>query len=306
MTEPITIFMLGKGGTGKSTASALLALELCERQKKVLLASFDDAHNLSDIFDRHLSDKPVKINPNLHVIQVDRQKEIRRYLEQTTRKVKQSYTYLTAFNLDHYFDVLKYSPGMEAHALAGALMDLKKQYQKLDMLIIDMPPTALSLHFFNLPSLSLLWVEQLEKMRLDINQRKEIISRIKFAGKEIDRDKVLSRIRKIKSDHQILKDFFQDPGRSIFLAIHNGDRLSVAETGRIIEQLSLLSIDINGLVHNHRIPADLVTDSPVPWTGIPSRQLPYSSVPLVGMPALTGYGNSYPKQLSGLLDHLEP
>jgi len=37
------VAFLGKGGTGKSTASALLSLVLIEKGKKALLASFDDA-----------------------------------------------------------------------------------------------------------------------------------------------------------------------------------------------------------------------------------------------------------------------
>ena len=57
MAELQTLFFLGKGGTGKSTTSALLSLVLMEKGKKVLLASFDDAHNQSDIFQ---TDFPIK------------------------------------------------------------------------------------------------------------------------------------------------------------------------------------------------------------------------------------------------------
>jgi len=63
MVELQTLFFLGKGGTGKSTASALLSLVLIEKGKKVLLASFDDAHNQSDIFEVTLSDKVCTLEP---------------------------------------------------------------------------------------------------------------------------------------------------------------------------------------------------------------------------------------------------
>jgi len=94
------------------------------------MASFDDAHNQGDIFQKTFTDKA-------------------------------SYTYLTAFNL---------------------------------------------------PGLSLIWGEHFEKLRKEINNRKEIVSRIKFAVKSFERD-----------------------------------RLSVAETGRIIEPLAGLSISLNSL-----------------------------------------------------------
>lgn len=301
MTELRTIFFLGKGGTGKSTASVLLSLELMEKGKKVVLASFDDAHNLSDIFEREFSHKPSSITPSLKVIQVDRDREIKRYLKETTQKVKKSYTYLTAFNLDNYFDVLKYSPGMETHAMATAFLALKEKYKTHDYLIVDMPPTALSMHFFNLPSLSLLWVAQLEKLRKDINQRKEIVSRIKFAGKQIERDKVLARIQEIKSEHQVLKGFFEDPALSLFFAVLNPDRLSQAETRRIIEQLDPLNIELNGLIFNHRTPDKAVTDNP-DWASIPALNLPYSPGSLIGQSVLAQYRASHGIDFSASLD----
>ncbi|MDD9301914.1 MAG: ArsA family ATPase [Desulfobacter sp.] len=291
MNTPETIFFLGKGGTGKSTASVLFSLELARKGKKVLLASFDDAHNLSDIFEQSLSHKPRRINAGLEVLQVDRDREIKAYLALTTQKVKQSYAYLTAFNMDNYFEVLKYSPGMEAHALATAFTALKEKHKACDYLVIDMPPTALSMHFFNLPALSLLWVEQLEKLRTEINQRKEIISRIKFAGKEIQRDKVLARIQELKSSHLELKQFFQDKRLARFFAVHNGDRLSLAETQRIITQLTGLNIKLDALIFNHRNAND--TDNlENPYPSFPVLNLPYSPDPLIGVETLDRYARS--------------
>jgi len=144
-----TLFFLGKGGTGKSTASALISLVLREKGKKVLLASFDDAHNQGDIFETLFSDKACSMGPCLEVLQMDRDKEIKRYLAKTAKKVKASYAYLTAFNLEHYFDILKFSPGMEEYALITAFTDLQTRYGTYDYLVIDMPPTALSISLKN-------------------------------------------------------------------------------------------------------------------------------------------------------------
>lgn len=300
-TDPKTIFFLGKGGTGKSTASALTGLELAAQGNKVLLASFDDAHNLSDIFQKTFSHRPTRVAGNLEVLQVDRDREIKRYLDHTTQKVKQSYNYLTAFNLDNYFDVLKFSPGMEVHALATAFSALKGKKQNLDYLIIDMPPTALSMHFFNLPALSLLWIEQLEKLRNEINERKEIISRIKVGNKEIHRDKVLARIKALKSDHLNLQAFFKNPDKALFIAVHNGEPLSRAETQRIISQLDAMDIQLTGLVLNHRTPPSPQPALPPDMSAINSLELPYSPDPLIGIDTLTHYARQGNITLSQLL-----
>ncbi len=289
-----TLFFLGKGGTGKSTASALLSLVLMEKGKKVLLASFDDAHNQSDIFEADFSDKACSIGPCLEVLQIDRDKEIKQYLKKTAQSVKNSYAYLTAFNLDNYFDILKFSPGMEEYALVTAFMNLQTRYKEYDYLIIDMPPTALSLRFFNLPALSLTWVDQLEKLRMEIYKRKEIISRIKFAGKEFERDKVLSRIREIKSDYQTLKDVFEDSQKSNLFVVFNQDVLSVAETRRILEQLNSLNIKIKGLICNNRMQEESKEKNiENKFSSIPIQHIPYSSSSLIGMSALKHHIFSY-------------
>ncbi len=286
-----TLFFLGKGGTGKSTVSALVSLVLMQRGKKVLLASFDDAHNQGDIFQTALSDKACTLEPCLGVLQIDRDKEIQTYLAKTADRVKASYTYLTAFNLNNYFDILKFSPGMEEYALITAFMGLVDGYSNYDYLIIDMPPTALSMRFFNLPGLSLTWVNHLEKLRNEINDRKEIISRIKFAGKEFERDRILKQIQEIKADYLRLNEIFKDPVRAVFFAVVNQDRLSVAETGRIIKQLHTLSITLKGVVCNNRGTTTGTGEKPFDthFPDLPVEKIPFSTSPLIGINALEAH-----------------
>jgi arsenite/tail-anchored protein-transporting ATPase len=294
MDYPETIFFIGKGGTGKSTTSALTSLLFSLKEKKVALASFDYAHNQADIFEKNLTDKPYPISPFLDVLQINRDKEIKRYLKGTLRDVKKSYSYLTAFNLDGYFDVLKYSPGMEEYALVTTFLRIREQFKEYDYLIIDMPPTAVALRFFNLPDLSLTWIEQLEKLRREIYKKKEIISNIKLAGKELERDKVLIKIQEIKKTYLNLKNIFQNNTKNSNLSslyiIFNHDLLSINETKRIIEDLNTFNITTKGLICNNKQNVneknDLLKSIPL-YKQI--KHLPFSKEPLIGEEALRNF-----------------
>ncbi len=296
MSYPETIFFIGKGGTGKSTISALVSLMLSTKSKKVALASFDYAHNQADIFEKNLSDKPYPISPFFKVLQIDRDKEIKRYLKSTIQDVKKTYSYMTAFNLDGYFDVLKYSPGMEEYALVTTFLRIREEFKNYDYLIIDMPPTAVVLRFFNLPTLSLTWIEQLEKLRKEIYKKKEIISKIKFAGKEIERDKVLVKIKEIKETYINLKDIFQNQNNNKFSGVYiifNHDLLSINETKRIIKDFDNFNISTKGLICNNKqnikSENDLLKTMPL-YESI--KYLPFSNTPLIGEKKLHEFINT--------------
>jgi len=71
--------------------------------------------------------------------------------------------------------------GTVVTAIAGPVMP------GWDYLVVEMPPTALSLSFFNLPTLSLLWVNKLEKLRMDINK-----------------NQLLSNLFNVQADHKVI------------------------------------------------------------------------------------------------------
>ncbi|HDM09396.1 MAG: ArsA family ATPase, partial [Deltaproteobacteria bacterium] len=174
MARPINIFYLGKGGVGKSTSAALNSLFLSKKGFNVLLVSLDPAHNQSDIFEKKLSDKPKPLAPNLEAIEIDQEHWIKRYLKDVQQQIRRTYSYLTSFNLEKYFKVIKHSPGLEEYALILAFKEIISKFSKNDVLVFDMAPTALSLKFFNLPTLSLVWITHLLALRKEIIKKREL------------------------------------------------------------------------------------------------------------------------------------
>ena len=280
---------MGKGGVGKSTSAALFSTFLAQKGARVVLVSLDPAHNQSDIFERALSDEPVEVAPLLRVIEIDEDSWIRTYLKDVRQQINRTYSYLTAFNLDKYFSVIKHSPGLEEYALILAYEHLQKKYAEWDYLVFDMPPTALSLKFFALPSLSLVWVNHLLALRQEIIQKRELITKIKLLNKEFERDKVLNKIEAQRKQYEALRETFTDPEKTQVYLVLNPDKLSHAESLRIFHSLKEIDIRLYRTVYNKRPVNGSCADIDPVFSDIPSLNFPLSETPLIGIRQLQGY-----------------
>ena len=80
----------GKGGVGKSSISAATAVHLADhlKNKKILLISFDIAHNLSDLFDKNIGNDVTQITDNLFAIEPDPDKYAERYTGELAKKAR--------------------------------------------------------------------------------------------------------------------------------------------------------------------------------------------------------------------------
>jgi len=247
--EPQLLFFIGKGGVGKSTSSALTAVYLSSRPNKTLLVSMDPAHNQCDIFEQDFSEKPKKVSETLIVKEVDTDFWVEKYLKETTDQIKDTYKYESAFNLQNYFNVLQFSPGLEEYALLLAFEDTLHKYSDHDYIVFDMAPTALTLRFFSLPFITLIWLEELLKLRSAIYKKKEIISKIKIAGKEIEQDRVKAKLESLIGNYEHLQAHFLSETTRVNLVMNN-DKLSFSEAFRIRKKLTDIRIAIDRIVIN--------------------------------------------------------
>ncbi len=70
------IFIVGKGGVGKTTIAASLAVKMADEGKNTLIISIDPAHNLGDVFGMKLSDRKKEVIEKLYALEVDVEKLI--------------------------------------------------------------------------------------------------------------------------------------------------------------------------------------------------------------------------------------
>jgi len=75
------LFFTGKGGVGKSTVTAAVALLAAERGKRVLLVEVDAKGNLTSMFEHApVGFEPVEVHPRISVMQMRTEASLREYL----------------------------------------------------------------------------------------------------------------------------------------------------------------------------------------------------------------------------------
>lgn len=259
-----SIFFTGKGGVGKSSLSASAAWQLSEKGHSVLLVSFDPAHNLGDIFGVQLSHKKTFYANNLYLQETDLDQAAKEYLNSNLNLLTEVYSYMKAFNLEKYFDVFKYSPGVEEYAALTSLEAIFSQEQDFDFIVLDTPPTGLTLRILALPQITCAWLEHLCNLRKEILSKRHTIHNI--TGKydpegaklnyEEDKDQVLRKILDMQDRYSRVKKWMQGESNS-FALVFNPDFLSLRESKRLLNGLKELEMRplaaFNNKVNAHNI-----------------------------------------------------
>ena len=250
------LFFTGKGGVGKSTMAAAAAWQLSQRSR-VLIVSLDPAHNLGDIFGVVIKNGKKKFTKTLFLSEINLKKLSREYLEKETDVLSSTYSYLKTLNLDRYFSILKYSPGIEEYALLTSIEKTIRDETGFDYIIFDTPPTGLTLRFLALPKVTITWIDRLTQIRRQILEKRYTIHRIRgtlsseetiLDYKEAD-DDILKRLWKLSDNYHALDGALRGSDCHV-VVVFNPDILSLRESKRLIEGISELGLPLRLLIDN--------------------------------------------------------
>ncbi|NPA16077.1 MAG: ArsA family ATPase [Deferribacteres bacterium] len=246
---------LGKGGVGKTTSSAALAFWLAERGKKVFWFSVDPAHNIGDLLGETELSRPKKVYRELYAQEVDVDRFLEDFLSEVSSRMKSLYRHLKVSGLEDIFDVMKLSPGMEESAILYAIHD-RLTAVDADYVVIDTPPTGLTLRILALPTINIKWIEALKRWRLKILDRRSMVAHIKgedhFGGAPVKKedDRVLAELDSHLEKMRFLEDVFSRRGFCVKILVLNPDKLSIREGLRIKETLARLKMGIDLVLVN--------------------------------------------------------
>ena len=122
------IFTMGKGGVGKTTVAAAIALGLSKKGKKVHLTTTDPADHLK---------YTIKENENLSISHIDEKLELEKYRKEVLQKAKES---MSDDDLSYIEEDLR-SPCTQEIAVFRAFADLVEKSEE-EIVVIDTAPTG--------------------------------------------------------------------------------------------------------------------------------------------------------------------
>jgi arsenite-transporting ATPase len=309
------LLFTGKGGVGKTTASAATAAVAAARGGKVLVLSTDPAHSLADALGVPLGPTPVEVDTGLYGMQVDAQ----RAFEQSWREVQ---AYLAGLLERAGVDALQ---AEELTVLPGAeevlaLLEVTRQATTgpWDLVVVDCAPTGETLRLLALPEALSWYVEKVFPMqRRALRAMRPLLHRV--SGPAVPREDVFDAVERLHRELLDVREVLTAPTTSVRLVL-TPEAVVVAEARRTLTSLALYGYRVDALLANRVFP-DCGDDFVRGWAQAQAEQLqtvrrdvpelpllvsPYRSAEPVGLDALTVVGQELYGDLDPAADCAEP
>jgi arsenite/tail-anchored protein-transporting ATPase len=160
------VFIGGKGGVGKTTTAAALALTAVEEGNRVLLVSTDPAHSLGDLFDARIGNRARELHPNLWALEIDPEEEVERYLEGVKATMRDFVRPAMYPEIERQIELTRQSPGATEAALMERMARIMGEGEgAYDQVIFDTAPTGHTLRLLSLPEIMTAWMDGLLRSR---------------------------------------------------------------------------------------------------------------------------------------------
>jgi len=251
--RPHIIIVIGKGGVGKTTVSIMLADKLSSHGR-TLVVSLDQAKHLVKYLSLSKTHKVHKLSGNLYAIQFDLEKEASKFTGEYSNLLKQIMPGLKVLNIEKAADTIKSSPGFEEEIY---LRYMEKLYSEdYDYIVVDTPPTGVTLRIIHLPRNYLFWISNLIDLRVKIVSLKYSIERV-LGRKREPRDPVLNKLYELEDRYKRLMRNLSDWDKTSYILVATPEPLPVYEVERTIESLRGVNAKITGIVVNRIVEESL-------------------------------------------------
>jgi arsenite-transporting ATPase len=239
------LFFGGKGGVGKTTCAAAVAVSASRRGKRVLLVSTDPAHSTSDIFERAFTSDEREILPNLNGLEIDVDLELRRYIDRVKGQISGLFSPEILKRSERQIELAASMPGAESVALFDRMTELMiDRKDAYDLLVFDTAPTGHTLRLLQSPELLVTWVGALTKAR-----------RAMLPVDQTEPDPVLTALTRRQDRLEEVRARMLGGRTTAFVLVTIPERLPIEEAARSLAALKEAGIQVGQVVVNRVLPA---------------------------------------------------
>lgn len=279
---PPIVFLGGKGGVGKTTLAAGMALGLAGAGEETLLVSTDPAHSLSDLLDRPLGNRPRQVMANLYACELDPEQARDDYLATVRENIRRFTQPEFLVEAERQVNLAGRHPGVMESALFEALCRLLDEAPAPDRIVVDTAPTGHTLHLLTLPESMRGWTDALlaRQSSNETGQGGPAETRRWQQARDV--------LEARRALFERTRERLTDPDRSAFLLVVNDDRLSVREGERARATLQEAGVSIPALLVNRaeRDTAAITTALQATFPNLPIHCLPALTPPPQGLDGL--------------------
>lgn len=236
------LFFGGKGGVGKTTCAAAVALAASRQGRRVLLVSTDPAHSTSDALGIAIPAVETVIAPSLTAMEIDPVAEARQYIADVKTRATALFGDGATKALSH-IDLAGSMPGIEDAALFDRLSRLvADRAEHYDLVVFDTAPTGHTLPLLRMPEAMTSWLHALAASRRTMLPEDRVAEDPIIATLE-------ERIARLRTFHARITG-----PSTAFVFVLIPEKLPIDETARALEQLDTTGVHVAALIVNQVIP----------------------------------------------------
>lgn len=243
------IMVGGKGGVGKTTCAAAIAMKMALDGKRVLIITSDPAPSLSDIFEVAIGDSEKRITDRyeLYGLEISSEAVLARWKERFGQEIYEVISSFASVDYD-FVDYIGTAPGIEEEYMLNYIIELVES-GTYDIVIWDTAPAGHTLRLLRLPHLFLKHMEAATKLYLNMySYLDKIRDSLKLKG---SKRTILEIIGSWEALSEKISEFIRDERFTRYILVTIPEALGVKMTERIIAEFAENRLMIGNIVINH-------------------------------------------------------
>ncbi|XP_058182058.1 ATPase GET3B-like isoform X1 [Rhododendron vialii] len=318
-------YMLGgKGGVGKTSCAASLAVKFANNGHPTLVVSTDPAHSLSDSFAQDLAGGTLVAvegpNSPLYALEINPEKAREEFRSANQKNggsgIKDFMDGMGLGMIVEQLGELKLGelldtppPGLdEAIAISKVMQFLEQeQYNAFTRIVFDTAPTGHTLRLLSLPDFLDASIGKILKLKQKIASATSAIKSV--FGQEQTQDDAADKLKRLRERMIKVRELFRDTDSTEFVIVTIPTVMAVSESSRLRASLKKENVPVKRLVVNQVLPPsssdckfcamkrkdqtralDMIRSDPE-LSGLTMIQAPLVDVEIRGVPALQFLGD---------------